>query len=128
MNSYLFSCNPNMYDILSSFIKNGFVDFSTYQNILIGDTVYLYITAPYSGILFKCRVKSILSFDEIAKDNEFNKTAFKSKDKYVRLIPVQSYLDKKDKLSKDILYSHGIKGFNFQLKLGNHIVKFLESI
>lgn len=127
-NSYLFPCNPTKYDVLSSFIKNGFVDFSTYQSMQIGDIVYLYISAPYSALLFKCQVKSVLGSDDTINDNEFSKVEFDRKNKYVRLVPIRSYLDIKDKVCKDVLQFKGVKGFNIQLKLSKDIVDYLEEI
>ncbi len=44
MRTCMFPCNLSKYDILGSFLKNGFVDLN------VGDEVYIYTGAPYSAI------------------------------------------------------------------------------
>jgi len=61
MKKWLFPCNLGKYDILGSFLKNGFVDYGTNLNVTEGDEVFIYTGAPYSAIFLKCRVRAILT-------------------------------------------------------------------
>lgn len=128
MKSYMFPCNLEKYDILGSFLKNGFVDYGTNLNLEIGDVVYLYNGAPYSAIFLKCQVRSILDRKDTVDDTEFSKIEIKEKSKYVRLMPVKNYLSKKDLVSSDELSKHGVKGYSFQIKLEDETVKYIENI
>lgn len=128
MKSYMFPCNLEKYDILGSFLKNGFVDYGTNLNLEIGDVVYLYNGAPYSAIFLKCQVRSILDRKDTVDDTEFSKIEIKEKSKYVRLMPVKNYLSKKDLVSSDELSKHGVKGYSFQVQLDSETVKYIENI
>lgn len=128
MKSYMFPCNLEKYDILGSFLKNGFVDYSTNLKVDIGDTVYLYNGAPYSAIFLKCQVRSILERENTIDDNEFSKSEVSEKSKYVRLIPVKNYLSKIDLVSSKVLSKNGVKGYSFQIKLEDETVKYIENI
>lgn len=128
MKSYMFPCNLEKYDILGSFLKNGFVDYGTNLNLEIGDTVYLYNGAPYSAIFLKCQVRSILDRKDTIDDDEFSKKEVKAKSKYVRLMPIKNYLSKKDLVSSDELSKHGVKGYSFQVQLDSETVEYIENI
>lgn len=128
MKSYMFPCNLEKYDILGSFLKNGFVDYSTNLKVDIGDTVYLYNGAPYSAIFLKCQVRLVLERENTIDDNEFSKSEVREKSKYVRLIPVKNYLSKIDLVSSKELSKNGVKGYSFQIKLEDETVKYIENI
>lgn len=128
MKSYMFPCNLEKYDILGSFLKNGFVDYGTNLNLEIGDIVYLYNGAPYSAIFLKCQVRSILNKEDTIDDDEFSKREVKAKSKYVRLMPVKNYLSKKDSVSSDELSKHGVKGYSFQVLLDSETIEYIENI
>lgn len=128
MKSYMFPCNLEKYDILGSFLKNGFVDYGTNLNLEIGDIVYLYNGAPYSAIFLKCQVRSILDIKDTIDDDEFSKKEVKAKSKYVRLMPIKNYLSKKDSVSSDELSKRGVKGYSFQVQLDSNTAEYIENI
>lgn len=128
MKSYMFPCNLEKYDILGSFLKNGFVDYGTNLSLEVGDIVYLYNGAPYSAIFLKCQVRSILDIKDTIDDDEFSKSEVKAKSKYVRLMPIKNYLSKKDLVSSDELSKHGVKGYNIQIQLKDETVEYIENI
>lgn len=130
MKKWLFPCNLSKYDILGSFLKNGFVDYGTNLNILEGDEVFIYTGAPYSAIFLKCRVRSILKLSETIDDSEFNvgDEGLKEKSKYVRLVPVRNYLNKINLVNHVKLQENGLKGFSFQVEIGEEVGKYLDNI
>ncbi|MGL5151607.1 MAG: hypothetical protein ACRC7N_13670 [Clostridium sp.] len=130
MKKWFFSCNLNKYDILGSFLKNGFVDYGTNLNITEGDDVYIYTGSPYSDIFLKCRVRAILNSNEIIDDNEFVESNNKlvDKAKYVRLIPTVNYLNKIDKVGYSVLNDNGLKGASYQIEVPDQLGKYLDSI
>lgn len=130
MKKWLFPCNLGKYDILGSFLKNGFVDYGTNLNITEGDEVFIYTGAPYSAIFLKCRVRAILKSQETIDDSEFNVSdnPFKEKSKYVRLVPIKNYLNKIDLVNHIKLQEKGLKGFSFQVEISSEVGKYLDSI
>lgn len=130
MKKWLFPCNLGKYDILGSFLKNGFVDYGTNLNITEGDEVFIYTGTPYSAIFLKCRVRAILKSQETIDDSEFNVSdnPFKEKSKYVRLVPIKNYLNKIDLVNHIKLQENGLKGFSFQVEISSEVGKYLDSI
>lgn len=130
MKKWLFPCNLGKYDILGSFLKNGFVDYGTNLNVKEGDEVFIYTGAPYSAIFLKCRVRAILKFQETIDDSEFNvsEDGFKEKSKYVRLVPIKNYLNKIDLVNHIKLQEKGLKGFSFQVEIPNEVGAYLDNI
>lgn len=53
---WIIPSNPKYYDVISAFEENEEIDWKQGAGINVGDTVYLYVAAPVSAILYKCRV------------------------------------------------------------------------
>ena len=53
---WLIPSNPKYYDVIAAFEKDDEIDWKQGAGIRTGDTVYLYVGAPVSAILYKCRV------------------------------------------------------------------------
>jgi len=133
MKTYMFPCNLSKYDILGSFLKNGFVDYGTKLDLSVGDEVYIYTGAPYSAIFLRCFVRATLNYEETINDDEFlfdneGSTDISKKPRYVRLVPVKNYLNKIDKVNGNKLKEHGVKGFAFQVELSKETIDYLNSI
>ena len=129
--AWLFPFNCNKYDLLGSLIKNGFVDYGTnLKEISKDDIVYVYSTAPYSSILFKCIVKDELCIGENTDDSEFRSKDEKisSKSRYLRLYPIQNYLNKKELVGYDALINNGLKVVKSQSKLSPEVINYLDNI
>jgi hypothetical protein len=131
MKSWLFPCNLSKYDILGSFLKNGFVDYGTALSVSEGDEVYIYAGAPYSAIFLKCMVRTVLKYEETINDSEFYievSNNSKPRPKYVRLVPIANYLNKIDILNSTKLKENGVKGFAYQSELANETTEYINSI
>ena len=53
---WIIPANPKFYDVEGAFAENSIIDWKQGAGIIKGDTVYLYVAAPVSAILFKCKV------------------------------------------------------------------------
>ena len=53
---WLVPANPKYYDVVGAFEKSDTVDWKQGAGIQVGDTVYMYVGAPVSAILYRCRV------------------------------------------------------------------------
>ena len=53
---WIIPANPKFYDVEAAFAKNSIITWKQGAGIIQGDTVYMYVAAPVSAILYKCRV------------------------------------------------------------------------
>ena len=53
---WIVPANPKFYDVEGAFARSSVVDWKQGAGIRAGDTVYLYVAAPVSAILYRCRV------------------------------------------------------------------------
>ena len=53
---WIVPANPKYYDIEGAFEKSSEIDWKQGAGIKKGDTVYMYVAAPVSAILYKCKV------------------------------------------------------------------------
>ena len=53
---WIIPSNPKYYDVIAAFKASDTIDWKQGRGILRGDTVFLYVGAPVSAILYKCRV------------------------------------------------------------------------
>ena len=56
---WLIPANPKYYDIAAAFAKSDVIDWKQGNGVLAGDTVYMYVGAPVSAVLYACRVTQI---------------------------------------------------------------------
>jgi predicted DNA-binding protein (MmcQ/YjbR family) len=53
---WLVPANPKFFDVVDAFAKKRTILWKQSTDIRVDDTVYLYVGAPYSAILYRCRV------------------------------------------------------------------------
>ena len=53
---WIIPSNPKYYDVIKAFEEADEIDWKQGAGIRTGDTIYLYVGAPVSAILYKCRV------------------------------------------------------------------------
>ena len=53
---WIIPANPKFYDVEAAFAKNDIITWKQGAGIIKGDIVYMYVAAPVSAILYKCRV------------------------------------------------------------------------
>ena len=53
---WIVPANPKYYDVINAFNRTDTITWKQSNNIIKGDTVYLYVAEPYSAIMFKCEV------------------------------------------------------------------------
>lgn len=110
---WIISANHNKYNHKSAFEKWGFIDWKQANySYEVGDTVYIYSTAPYKTIRYKTLIVEKDKFsDEIVDDSMFWDDYSKYKKalggKYVRLKLLEKY-DNRD-LDLDKLLENGLR-------------------
>ena len=61
---WIIPANPKYYDIINCFNNTDIIEWKQSSNIHIGDIIYIYVTAPYSSIMFKCEAIEVnIPFD-----------------------------------------------------------------
>lgn len=51
--------NPKYYDVISAFENSDIIEWNQSGSFQVGDLVYMYVGAPFSSIMFKCKVLEI---------------------------------------------------------------------
>ena len=113
MTSWIFPCNPKMYDALGAFRNLQFIYWTQrLKNIEVGDVVYIYLGAPVSRIVYKSEVieKDVPFIDEVLNDKKYwrNGNSFDSyppTQKFIKLRPLTE--NKNEQLNYKSLKSHG---------------------
>ncbi len=107
---WIIPANPNYFDVISYIESLEIFSWKQPKNIKLNDTVYIYLGAPYSAILYKCKVIEL----DIYKDKndrtmnlklikKYNKTKYTfSKLKEYGLNSIRSPRRIPDKLSKHL--------------------------
>lgn len=52
---WLIPANPKYYDVIAAFQKEKVISWKQSSDVRPGDLLYMYVGAPYSSILFKCK-------------------------------------------------------------------------
>lgn len=53
---WLIPANPKFYDIVHAFDREKIIDWKQSSSMKVGDTIFMYVAAPVSAILYKCKV------------------------------------------------------------------------
>lgn len=97
---WIIPANPKYYDIINAFNDTDTIIWKQSNNILVGDTVYLYIAEPISAIIYQCEVLEVDIPYEYEDKNLLIKKAMK-----IKLLKTYE----KDKFTFKKLKEYGIK-------------------
>ncbi|MCF0105976.1 MAG: EVE domain-containing protein [Holdemanella sp.] len=112
-NTWILSVSPNIYDHVSSFNKNGFIDWRQHNNFEIGDMVMIYSSSPKKRIIACAQIiKTDMPKEEKIDDRKFwykesDYLENESKNRFVRL--KLRYFVNNDKLTFSLLKQNGMK-------------------
>lgn len=56
---WIIPANPKFYDIEHAFDNEEIIDWKQSSSIRVGDTIYMYVAAPVSAILYKCKAVEV---------------------------------------------------------------------
>lgn len=56
---WLIPSNPKYYDVVAAFQQEEVIEWKQSSDVRVGDLVYLYVGAPYSAILYKCKAVEV---------------------------------------------------------------------
>ena len=52
---WIIPANPKYFDVVQAFEEKEVIDWKQSSDVRVGDTVYMYVGAPYSALMYKCR-------------------------------------------------------------------------
>ena len=111
--TWLMSISPKVYDHVSSFKANKFIDTKQFNNYELGDIVLLYSSSPVKRIIAGAQVTKInLTSEEIINDREFwyKDSDYKKNLEYNRFVRLELiHFINDDKLTFEYLKENGLK-------------------
>ena len=108
MGNWIIPCNAKYYDVVGAFDKLKQIDWRQSTKVEIDDTVYIYVSRPYSSIMFKCKAIEVNISNPNIDDAEFMREPFTNYGNYMRLELVEKY--PQEQYNLEVLRAHGIKG------------------
>ena len=56
---WLVPANPKYYDVIQAFEEKEVIDWKQSSDVRVGDLVYMYVGAPYSALMYKCKAVEV---------------------------------------------------------------------
>lgn len=76
---WIIPANPKYYDVVGAFEESDIITWKQSSDIHVGDVIYMYVAAPYSSILYKCRAVEVDIPWQYTDENLSMKTVMKIK-------------------------------------------------
>lgn len=114
---WIIPANPKYYDIANCFNNTDTIIWKQSNHIKIGDIVYLYVTNPYSAILYKCKVLKV-DIPYGYKDKNV------SMSKVMRIKLLQKY--NKDRYTFKLLNKYGITAIRGPRRMPEKLSKYIK--
>lgn len=128
---WIIPCNPKHFDVVTHFKAHNTVVWRNSFSIRMGDVAYIYLSAPFSEIRFRCNVISEEVDDETLQENAYaipTKTSnnfYSKKVKYIVLELDQIFPEGMFRL--DELKDHGLGQVQIQARADRRLREFLFS-
>lgn len=116
---WLIPANPKYFDVDAAFDQEDIILWKQSSNIQVGDTIYMYVAAPFSAIRYKCRAVEVNIPYEYADDNVRMKYA-------MRIQKLAKY--DKSPIGRDILQAHGVFYVRGPRSIPASLVREIESL
>lgn len=128
MTEWIITCNLKYYDINGAFRKFSKIDWKQRNNINVGDIVYIYITKPYSSIMYKCLANKVNLPSVGINDSEFNLegSGYGDYGRYMELEFLSKY--DKNQFPMDILMKNGLKTVRGPSKVTPKLSKYILKV
>lgn len=114
---WIIPANPSYYDVINCFNDTDIVTWKQSSKVHIGDTVYMYVAAPYSSIMYKCRAVEV--------DIPYG---YKDKNLTINCVMKLKLLKRyeKDEISFSMLNSLGIKSIRGPRKVSKEVTNMFD--
>ena len=124
---WIIPCNPKLYDIIKAFEKLNVIEWSQTTNIVVGDTVYIYVGGKYKSIMYKCEVVGAdITENRTCEDFEFYSGLENEQNAtYMRLQLVEKYPAEKYPLEE--LKENGLLNVQGRSKVTTQLMNYLKN-
>lgn len=129
---WIIPCNPKHFDVVSHFENHTTVVWRNSFSIRKDDVAYIYLSAPYSEIRFRCNVIAEEVDDETLKENSYaiplktSNNFYSKRVKYIVLELDHTFPEKA--LPLEVLKEHGLGQVQIQARADRHLRDYLLSI
>lgn len=129
---WIIPCNVKVYDVIEHFKRDQKIVWKNSFTIHPGDEAYLYLSAPYSEIRYKCLVVSNVTDEDIIQKNSYaipvkkSNNFFSKKEKYIELEFIREYPQGALPLEK--LKENGLGQVQIQARIDRRLQHFLNAI
>lgn len=127
---WLVPCNTKYFDIVNHFKNNEYAVWKNSFSINEGDILYIYLSAPYSEIKYRCVVVSVDVDESTLKDHDYaivkkkNYGYYSKKIKYMMF--KKEYEFPSGLLSLATLREYGQIQFQLQCRIDRRLRAFIE--
>ena len=100
MEKWLIPCNISKYDVIGAFNKLNKIQWKQSSNVNKNDTVFIYLSKPISGIVYKCRVLRVDLPKVTINDRQFilDGSNYEDYGRYMELELIRITLDEAEEL------------------------------
>ena len=56
---WIIPANPKYYDVIQAFEQSEVIDWKQSSDVRVGDIIYMYVAAPYSALMYKCKALEV---------------------------------------------------------------------
>ncbi len=129
---WIIPCNLKHFDVIEHFGHTNIAVWKNSFTIKVGDTVYIYLSAPISAIMYRCHVISDKVTDEDLKEHQYavpqkeSHNYFSKKVKYIKIQVDRKYPNKA--LPLEILRQHGLGQVQIQARADRALSQFLRTM
>lgn len=123
-------CNIKNYDVIEAFENLKYIDWRQNLNdIKKNDIVYIYISAPYSQIKYKCKVNKVNKNSTTIDDRKYwnNLEEYGKFKRYMELELIESY-DDNEFLKYENLKNNDFKNVQSQATASDILVSYIEKV
>ena len=124
--NWIIPCNMKHYDVVKHFENNETIVWCRVSAINKGDIAYIYVSAPYSQILFRCFVVSDNVDRSIVEDNSYAIRNDKSRSRYLQLKLECKYKEGSLTLAK--LREYGLGQTQIQARTDRRVQALLDEV
>lgn len=109
LEKWLIPCNISKYDVIGAFNKLNKIQWKQSSNVNKNDTVFIYLSKPISGIVYKCRVLRVDLPKVTINDRQFilDGSNYEDYGRYMELELIDIY---SEPISLESLQENGLKG------------------
>ncbi len=126
--NWIVPCSVKFYDVVGHLQENRTIVWRKVSALKEGDTVYLYLGAPYSEIKFKCHIINDNVDSETVKQNAYAIRKTDSSHKYRYLLLELDYVYPDGELSLEKLRAHGLGQTQTQARTDRKLQAFIDTV